>query len=134
MSRQPLDLARVVRLAEESLYLVGEQREFLTDVSKLELILVGLDESDKLDQAVASADVEQAKTNLRAACARLEEIERRNQEKRRLRTVILQRFEAQKRELTQVSRTISRDASDVGVKHMRPDLVGELSPAEVARV
>jgi hypothetical protein len=134
MSRLPVDDDRVVRLAEESLFVVGEVKAHITKETRLVRFLGGLDEADKLELAHAQADVDEAIVRLRAAKGQLSEVERRCAQKREIRARIVADFDLESKEVDDIARVIAIDATAVGVKHIHPELLHGCSPAEKAQV
>ena len=82
--RRLLEVDRMLRLGENSLFLVGEERECLTQEQRLMDGLLALDEADDLQEAEAQAAVEEAEKQARMAKWRLEEIRSRNATKDRI--------------------------------------------------
>src|SRR5579859_6255558 len=123
MSRLPVDADRVVRLGEESLFLAGDVKEFITKEVRLVRYLGGLEEADKLELASAQADVDEAIVRLRAAKGQLHEVERRCAQKHEIRTRIIADFDLEVHEVDDIARVIAIDATAAGVKHIRPELL-----------
>ena len=124
MSRPPVDEARVCRLAEEGLYLVGEVKEHITREVRLVRYLGGLEEADKLELAEAQADVEDALMRLRVAKGRFEEVGRRFTQKQEIRDRVIEDFALEQRMVEEQARLISKDAKAAGFRYGRPELVG----------
>jgi len=135
MSRLPVDADRVLRLAEESLFVVGEVKAHISKEERLVRYLGGLDEADKLEVARAQADVEVAIVQLRAAKSRLTEVEHIYTQKREIRNRIVADFELELREVNDIARVIAIDATAAGAKHIRPELLtDDCSATEKATV
>jgi polynucleotide 5'-kinase involved in rRNA processing len=131
--RHTLDEARVVRLAEDSLFLVGETREFISKDLRLVRFLGGLRQARSLEVANAQGRVEQARARLREAETDLKESEHRDAQCAEIELRIVQDFGLEQHALDEAAKTISKDAKAIGVLHMRPELT-ECSPAEKATV
>ena len=144
MSRMRVGEERLTRIAENSLFLVGEGRESLNEEAQLLMLLAGLEEAEKrlmsldsLQEAEAYADVVEAEKDLRMARVRLQEIQDRIVERQRIHgqeQQIHDRFRAlwaeEARMFRQLEPQIATDAAAVGVKHIRPELLAECSVAE----
>lgn len=123
MSRLTVNDDRVVRLAEEGLFLGGEVKEFISREARLVRYLGGLEEADKLEVARAQASVEEAIVRLRTAKGQLAQIEQICAQKREIRARISADFELEIHEVDDIARVIALDATAAGVKHIRPELL-----------
>jgi len=107
---------QVLQLAEEALFLAGEQREFITREVRL---LKFLDTQEELDRA----DEVGARKDLRSAQRHLADIEERNAQKAEVRAQIRADFTEQSELIDTQSRTLSKDATAAGFPHARNELL-----------
>lgn len=124
MSRLPLEIDRVTRIAEDALHLVGEEKLILHKEDRLLAFLDGLDEADALELADAQGQFEEATVHLKAARSRLAEVSQRCSQKREIRVRMRQLIAEGESFNDQAARTISVEVKAIGFRHTRPELVG----------
>lgn len=129
--RHRADVERLLRLGENSLFLVGEEQAFLCEERRLMELLSALDESDDLQEAEAQAAVDEAEVQLRKAKYRLVEIVDRNQQKDRIYAQYRALWDGEGRLLAELSREVAADTAALGITGIvRPELLnGGMVPA-----
>ena len=122
--RRLLEVERMLRLGENSLFLVGEERVFMNEEQRLMNCLLALDEADDLQEAEAHAAVEEAEKQLRNAKYRLIEIKGRNETKDRIYEQYRKLWESEAKLLGELATEVANDTAALGITNIvRPELL-----------
>ncbi len=129
MSRRLLADERDLRLAEDSLFLIGETREALGAETRVLDYLDDEETQDRQDEADAFGEVEAAEKSARIARGKLTLIQERNGRKLIARNKLRSLFQQQSKTLDELEPTIARDAQDCGINILHPRLLEQQRPA-----